>query len=219
MTLSLGGIGVMNIMLVTVSERTREIGFARLSARDAARILMDFLAEGVCSRSSAASSAGALPWGFPAHVKLVHMPAMFAGLPVSGAPRLAFAALSVIAVASAFWPAWRAASLTPVEARYERRTMRLKQRLAEAAAALRFNRQRSILTIASLGWGVACFVILYAYGEGFGVALRTSFEPLGRIWSSCSPARRRRRPAVSGPAASNRPRAETPDRSAKPSPR
>jgi ABC-type antimicrobial peptide transport system permease subunit len=50
------------------------------------------------------------------------MPEMFGGLPVSGSTTaLAFGALSVIAVASAFWPAWRAAALTPVEAlRYER---------------------------------------------------------------------------------------------------
>jgi ABC-type lipoprotein release transport system permease subunit len=47
---------------------------------------------------------------------------MFGGLPVSGATSaVAFGALAIIAVASALWPAWRAASLTPVEAlRYER---------------------------------------------------------------------------------------------------
>ena len=52
--------------------------------------------------------------------------------------------------------------------------------LGEAAAALNFNRQRSLLTMASLAWGVACFVILYSYGEGFGLALRTSFQAVGQ---------------------------------------
>lgn len=47
-------------------------------------------------------------------------------------------------------------------------------------AALRFNRQRSLLTMTSLAWGVACFVILYSYGEGFGYALRTSFQAVGQ---------------------------------------
>src|ERR1700689_2381894 len=58
--------------------------------------------------------------------------------------------------------------------------MRLGSILREAAAALSFNRQRSLLTMASLGWGVACFVILYSYGEGFGFALRSSFQAVGQ---------------------------------------
>ncbi len=51
---------------------------------------------------------------------------------------------------------------------------------SEALAALRFNRQRSLLTMASLAWGVSCFVILYSYGEGFGTALRTCFQAIGQ---------------------------------------
>jgi putative ABC transport system permease protein len=58
--------------------------------------------------------------------------------------------------------------------------MNIRNILTEAAAALNFNRQRSLLTMASLAWGVACFVILYSYGEGFGYALRTSFQAVGQ---------------------------------------
>jgi putative ABC transport system permease protein len=58
--------------------------------------------------------------------------------------------------------------------------MTVKSILGEAAAALNFNRQRSLLTMASLAWGVACFVILYSYGEGFGVAMRTTFQAVGQ---------------------------------------
>lgn len=50
----------------------------------------------------------------------------------------------------------------------------------EAVEALRFNRQRSLLTMLSLGWGVACFVILYSYGEGFDHALTSSFKAVGQ---------------------------------------
>ena len=50
----------------------------------------------------------------------------------------------------------------------------------EAAQALKFNRQRSILTTVSLAWGVACFVILYSYGDGFHVALQTAFRAVGQ---------------------------------------
>src|ERR1700710_218649 len=52
--------------------------------------------------------------------------------------------------------------------------------LSEAASALKFNRQRSLLTMASLSWGVACFVIPYSYGEGFGTALQMSFKAVGQ---------------------------------------
>jgi putative ABC transport system permease protein len=58
--------------------------------------------------------------------------------------------------------------------------MNVRNILGEAASALNFNRQRSLLTMASLAWGVACFVILYSYGEGFGLALRTSFQAVGQ---------------------------------------
>src|SRR5258706_2369643 len=58
--------------------------------------------------------------------------------------------------------------------------MRLKAIFTEAAQALRFNRQRSILTVISLAWGVACFVILYSYGEGFDFTLQTAFMAVGQ---------------------------------------
>jgi len=58
--------------------------------------------------------------------------------------------------------------------------VRLRSIGREAAAALAFNRQRSLLTMLSLAWGVTCFVILYSYGEGFGTALTTSFKAVGQ---------------------------------------
>ena len=58
--------------------------------------------------------------------------------------------------------------------------MRIASIFREAWQALLFNKQRSILTMVSLGWGVVCFVILYSYGEGFNVALTTSFKAVGQ---------------------------------------
>jgi putative ABC transport system permease protein len=58
--------------------------------------------------------------------------------------------------------------------------MRIGSVFSEAAQALKFNRQRSILTMISLAWGVACFVILYSYGDGFHIALQTAFRSVGQ---------------------------------------
>jgi len=65
--------------------------------------------------------------------------------------------------------------------------MRAQSILSEAWQALKFNRQRSLLTMVSLAWGVACFVILYSYGEGFDFALHYAFRAVGQdlivMWS------------------------------------
>jgi putative ABC transport system permease protein len=121
-TLTLGGVGVMNIMLVSVTERTREIGLRKAIGATNRRILADFFLEGLIL----ALASGLCGWfgafGVAAAVNSLPKQEMFAGLPVSGpTTALSFAALAIVAVGSAIWPAWRAAHLTPVEAlRYER---------------------------------------------------------------------------------------------------
>jgi putative ABC transport system permease protein len=121
-TLSLGGIGVMNIMLVTVSERTREIGLRKALGATRLRIMGDFLAEGCVLAFMSGLIGFSFAFGLSSLLKLVKMPDEFPGLPVSATTSLiAFSALTVIAIASSLLPAFRAASLTPVEAlRYER---------------------------------------------------------------------------------------------------
>jgi putative ABC transport system permease protein len=121
-TLSLGGVGVMNIMLVTVSERTREIGLRKALGATRHRILMDFLVEGCLLAFISGAIGWSIAFGLSTLLKQVQMPDMFPGLPVSMTTTLGtFAALALIAVSSALFPAWRAAALTPIEAlRYER---------------------------------------------------------------------------------------------------
>jgi putative ABC transport system permease protein len=86
------------------------------------RILADYLLEGALLAVMSGMAGWGGAYGLAALVNLVPKRDMFGGLPVSGdATALAFAALGVVAIASAAWPAWRAASLTPVEAlRHER---------------------------------------------------------------------------------------------------
>ncbi len=116
-TLSLGGIGVMNIMLVTVSERTSEIGLRKALGATKLRILTDFLAEGgMLAFCSGLVGLGAA-FAFSGLLRFFPMPEVFPGLPVSGiTTAIAFGALTITTVASALFPAWRAASMTPVEA-------------------------------------------------------------------------------------------------------
>ena len=86
------------------------------------RILADFLLEGVLLAVFSGSAGWLAAYLIAAAVNRLPKQEMFGGLPVDGqTTALAFGALGIVAVASAIWPAWRAAGLTPVEAlRYER---------------------------------------------------------------------------------------------------
>jgi len=121
-TLTLGGVGVMNIMLVSVTERTREIGLRKAVGATNRRILADFFLEGLILALGSGLCGWLGAYGVAAAVNSLPKQEMFDGLPVSGlTTALSFAALGIVAVGSAIWPAWRAANLTPVEAlRYER---------------------------------------------------------------------------------------------------
>jgi len=56
-----------------------------------------------------------------------------------------------------------------------------------AISSLTRNRTRTILTLAGISWGVACFVILFAYGDGFSRAIKIGFAHYGKnitvIWN------------------------------------
>ena len=112
----------MNIMLVSVTERTQEIGLRKAVGAKRSRIMLDYLLEGVLLAVASGVIGWAVSYGIAAAVNTLPKQEMFGGLPVSGTTTAAaFTALGVVAVASALWPAWRAASLTPVEAlSYER---------------------------------------------------------------------------------------------------
>jgi putative ABC transport system permease protein len=121
-TLTLGGVGVMNIMLVSVTERTQEIGLRKAVGATRRRILVDYLMEGILLAIVSGLCGWALSYGIAAVANTIPKKNMWGGLPVNGSTTaIAFAALGVIAVVCAAWPAWRAASLTPVKALgYER---------------------------------------------------------------------------------------------------
>jgi len=120
-TLLLGGIGVMNVMLVAVRERTREIGVRKAIGAPAGTILRQFFVEAVIIALLSGAIGLGVAFGFCALVNLLPMPDFFAGLiPDWTSGLVAAGLLGAIAVGAALYPARRAASIDPIEAlRYE----------------------------------------------------------------------------------------------------
>ncbi len=116
-SLVVGGVGIMNIMLVSVTERTREIGIRMAVGAKARDILRQFLAEAVVlclaggitgivlGRGASIAVTALLQWP-----TLLSVPAIVASVVVS----------CTVGIVFGFYPAWKASRLDPIEAlRYE----------------------------------------------------------------------------------------------------
>jgi putative ABC transport system permease protein len=116
--LIISGIGIMNIMLVTVTERTREIGLRMAVGASRREILTQFLAEAVLISLAGGLAGIALGTAIPYSVRFFE-PAL--RIPVSEASiAVAFAVSCLIGVVFGLLPAVRASRLSPTEAlRYE----------------------------------------------------------------------------------------------------
>jgi putative ABC transport system permease protein len=118
-SLLVGGIGIMNIMLATVTERTREIGIRRALGAKQKDIIMQFLVEavvqttvgGLCGVLLGIGMVFSVPvvWGWIAGSPLpaqIHVPSIFISIVFS----------VLVGVAFGLYPAWRASRLDPIEA-------------------------------------------------------------------------------------------------------
>ena len=116
-TLLLGGLGVMNVMLVAVRERTREIGVRKAVGANSRTILRQFFVESLIVALLSGGAGFVIAFGFCGLVNLLPMPEFFAGLlPTWQSGVVSFLLLGGIAVLSALYPASRAASIDPIEA-------------------------------------------------------------------------------------------------------
>lgn len=112
-SLVVGGIGIMNIMLVSVTERTREIGIRLAIGAVGREVLLQFLVEAVVL----ASLGGVIGLVLATLMTVVGAPLV--GVPVlfdPGINLLAFAFSAAIGVVFGYFPARRAAALNPIDA-------------------------------------------------------------------------------------------------------
>ena len=116
-TLALGGIGVMNIMLVAVRERTREIGVRKAMGATTRHVQRQFFLEGFLLTMFSGAIGFAVALALCAAVNLLPMPTRFEGMILTWqAGTWAVAVLTLIGVITSTYPARRAALLPPVEA-------------------------------------------------------------------------------------------------------
>ena len=112
-SLLVGGIGIMNVMLATVTERTREIGIRRALGAKRRHITTQFLVETVVLSVGGGLLGVALGLVIPLAVERF---ADMRTIVTPGAPVLAFGISAGIGVVFGLYPAWRAAGMDPVEA-------------------------------------------------------------------------------------------------------
>jgi ABC-type antimicrobial peptide transport system permease subunit len=116
-SLVVGGVGIMNIMLVSVTERTREIGLRMAVGARARDILRQFLVEAVVLCLAGGGMGILLGHGGS------HLVRLFLHWPIATSPTAIAAAVLVsasVGILFGYYPAWKASRLDPIDAlRYE----------------------------------------------------------------------------------------------------
>jgi putative ABC transport system permease protein len=122
-SLFVGGIGIMNIMLVSVTERTREIGLRKALGATPWNILGQFLTESIILTMLGGAIGAGLGYGIAHGIALLALAGEELLLRPVITPQVVLLALSVsisIGLFFGLWPAYRAARMNPIDAlRYE----------------------------------------------------------------------------------------------------
>jgi putative ABC transport system permease protein len=121
MSLLVGGVGIMNIMLVSVTERTREIGVRMAIGAKSRHILTQFLCEAVALCSVGGVLGFALGWALAKFTTHNFMSTLTRGLTVECELSYTMVAVAIsvsagVGIFFGFYPAWRASRLDPIDA-------------------------------------------------------------------------------------------------------
>lgn len=195
-TLFIGGVGVMNIMFVSVQERTREIGIRKAVGARKKDIRRQFLTEslfitilgglgGFLLGSALLGGINLLP--LPPYIPLPHNSVELSLIIVF--------MMVVTGVVSGYIPAKNAAEMQPVTAlQYERgeitgggkqprplwisRTL-TGELIGQAFLEVRTSKSRSFLTMFGIFWGIAAIIVLIGFGSGFQGFFNREFGKMG----------------------------------------
>jgi putative ABC transport system permease protein len=119
-SLLVGGIGIMNIMLVSVNERTREIGIRKAVGARRRDIMLQFLIESIALTGLGGILGIVLGWAITVAVSLIPQASGLILLITAGTVIIAVGVSVAIGVVFGLYPAMRAARLHPIQAlRYE----------------------------------------------------------------------------------------------------
>ena len=165
----IGGVGVMNTVLMSVSERTREFGVLRAVGWKPRRVLNLVLGESVVLSVLGGLVGSGL--GILAVRSVENVPTVNSLLPATFSPALFVQGIGValgLGVLGGILPAWRASRLLPAEAmRAESGTVHARQHVRWAALRNILRQPaRTLLTIIGIAIAMIAIVLLGAMGEG-----------------------------------------------------